>query len=85
MFSVRGFDINGLFVAAGSFFADGKGNISTGLTDINNTTTSSLSQTFSGTYSIGQDGLGFMIFNMTGWRQSHVRVVNDGERECEHH
>jgi hypothetical protein len=65
VFSVRGFDANGLFVAAGSFFADGNGNISTGLTDTNNTTTSSLSQTFSGTYSIGQAGLGFMMLNMT--------------------
>ncbi len=64
-FSVRGFDPNGLFVAAGSFVADGQGNISSGITDINNTVTSLLSQTFNGTYSIGQDGLGFMTFNMT--------------------
>jgi hypothetical protein len=68
-FSVRGFDANGpqlpLFVAAGSFVADGQGNISSGILDINNTTTSSLSQTFTGTYFIGQDGLGFMILQMT--------------------
>ena len=37
-FSVRGFDQNGLFVAAGSFFADGNGNISSGIMDINDTT-----------------------------------------------
>ncbi len=66
VFSVRGFDLNGLFVAAGSFVADGQGNISSGITDINNTAISLLSQTFNGTYSIGQDGLGFMTFNMTG-------------------
>ena len=48
-----------------AFSADGNGNISSGITDINNTTTLSLSQTFSGTYSIGQDGLGFMMLNMT--------------------
>jgi hypothetical protein len=79
-FSVRGFDTNGLFVAAGSFFADGKGNISTGLTDINNTTTSLLSQTFSGTYSIGQDGLGFMIFNLTagGTRTFALSMMANG-------
>ena len=39
-FSVRGFDANGLFVAAGSFFADGNGNITAGLMDINNTAAS---------------------------------------------
>jgi hypothetical protein len=64
-FSVRGFDPNGLFVAAGSFVADGNGKISGGIADINNTTMSSLSQTFVGTYFIGQDGLGFMFLNMT--------------------
>jgi hypothetical protein len=80
VFSVRGFDANGLFVAAGSFSADGNGNIKTGLTDINNTTTSLLSQTFSGTYSIGQDGLGFMIFNMTagGTRTFALSVMANG-------
>ncbi len=69
-FSVRGFDANGpqlpLFVAAGSFVADGKGNISSGITDENTTTASLLNQSFIGTYSIDQVGLGFMTFNMTG-------------------
>jgi Putative Ig domain len=64
-FSVRGFDPDGLFVAAGSFVADGQGNISSGITDINNTTTSLLSQTFTGVYFIGQDGLGTLTLNMT--------------------
>jgi hypothetical protein len=64
-FSVRGFDPSGLFVAAGSFAADGNGNISGGTMDINDTTGSfPVNQTFSGTYSIGQDGLGFMTFNI---------------------
>ena len=64
-FSVRGFDPSGLFVAAGSFAADGQGNISAGTMDINDTTGSfPVNQTFSGTYSIGTDGLGFVIFNI---------------------
>ena len=64
-FSVRGFDPSGLFVAAGSFAADGNGNISGGTMDINDTTGSfPVNQTFSGTYSVGQDGLGFMTFNI---------------------
>jgi hypothetical protein len=68
-FSVRGSVGNGtqlpIFVAAGSFVADGKGNISSGIMDINDTTTPLLSQTFTGTYSIGTNGLGFMNLNMT--------------------
>jgi hypothetical protein len=63
-FSVRGFDPNGLFVAAGSFVADGNGNIASGLMDTNDTATLLLSQSFSGTYSVGQNGLGTMTFNM---------------------
>ncbi|MGA9968552.1 MAG: hypothetical protein WBQ10_25360, partial [Terriglobales bacterium] len=64
-FSVRGFDPSGLFVAAGSFAADGQGNISAGTMDINDTTGSfPVNQTFSGTYSIGTNGLGFMTFNI---------------------
>jgi hypothetical protein len=64
-FSVRGFDASGLFVAAGSFVADGQGNISSGMMDINDTTGSfPVSQTFSGTYSVGTTGLGFMTFNI---------------------
>lgn len=64
-FSVRGFDASGLFVAAGSFLADGSGNISSGMMDTNDPANSLTNQTFSGTYSIGRDGLGFMTFNIT--------------------
>jgi hypothetical protein len=68
-FSVRGFDPNGpqlpVFVAAGSFLADGNGNISSGIMDLNNTVMPA-NQTFSGTYSIGQNGLGYMTFNIAG-------------------
>ena len=64
-FSVRGFDPSGLFVAAGSFMADGQGDISGGIMDINDTTGSfPVNQTFSGTYSIGTNGLGTMTFNI---------------------
>jgi hypothetical protein len=68
-FMVRGSEGNGtqlpIFVAAGSFVADGQGNISSGILDINNTTTPLLSQAFGGTYSIGGNGLGFMNLSMT--------------------
>jgi Putative Ig domain len=64
-FSVRGFDANGLFVATGSFLADGNGNLSGGVMDVNETGGLPLNETFNGTYSVGQDGLGFMTFDIT--------------------
>lgn len=63
-FSVRGSDPSGLFVAAGSFSADGNGNISAGVMDTNNTVAPA-NETFTGTYSIGDNGLGTMTFNIT--------------------
>ena len=69
-FSVRGFDPNGLFVAAGSFVADGNGNIGSGIMDINNTTNLPVNESFSGTYSIGQNGLGTMTFNLSSGGES---------------
>jgi Putative Ig domain len=65
-FSVRGFDPNGLFVAAGSFVADGAGNISAGVMDINDTGSAPSNPTFTGTYSIDQNGLGQLSFNVSG-------------------
>jgi hypothetical protein len=71
-FSVQGFDANGLYVAAGSFFADGNGNISTGIMDENNTAPGGLpiNETFNGTYSIDNNGLGIVTFNITGGKSS---------------
>jgi len=65
-FSVRGFDASGLFVAAGSFMADGAGNISAGVMDINDTGSGPVNPTFTGTYSIGGNDLGYMMLNVSG-------------------
>jgi hypothetical protein len=65
-FSVRGFDPNGLFVAAGSFTADGAGHISAGLLDTNDTVSVTANQTFAGTYGIDSTGLGTLTINLTG-------------------
>jgi hypothetical protein len=64
-FSVRGFDQNGLFVAAGSFIADGMGSISSGIMDTNDTMNPSLNQSFSGTYSINQNGFGTLVLTLS--------------------
>ena len=78
-FTVRGFDPNGLFVAAGSFFADGNGNVLSGLIDVNNTASYPANQTYTGTYSIGQDGLGFMTFNTSpGSRTFALSMMANG-------
>lgn len=82
-FSVRGFDTNGLFVAAGSFLADGKGNISSGIMDTNTTKSLLPDQTFIGTYSIFQNGLGSMTFNITtvgtGSRSFALSMMANGD------
>ena len=65
-FSVRGFDPNGLFVAAGSFTADGGGHISGGLLDTNNTVGVTTGLSFTGTYGIDPTGLGTLTINLTG-------------------
>ena len=65
-FSVRGFDANGLFVAAGDFFSDGKGNIPSGIMDLNQTVGSPTNPSFTGTYYVGQSGLGYMTLNISG-------------------
>jgi len=76
-FLVSGFNSNlpplSPFVAAGSFTADGMGNISSGVMDTNDTASPTLNQSFSGTYSIGQNGLGFMTLNTT---PTHVFVLS---------
>src|SRR5260370_3722074 len=62
-FSFHGTDLNSgnLLVAAGSFQADGQGNLINGLEDLVTSSfppTISSGQTFSGTYSVGPDGRG---------------------------
>ncbi len=78
-FSVRGFDSNGLFVAAGTFVADGYGNISGGLMDLNDPASLQLSQAFTGTYSISTSGLGTMTLNLnSGNRTFALALTADG-------
>jgi hypothetical protein len=63
-FSMSGNNGSGHFFRAGSFVADGAGNLNSILEDTNNTsgaTTSPISTT--GTYTVGADGRGTMLFN----------------------
>jgi len=65
-FQVSGFDPAGLFLAAGSFAADGNGNITGGIMDTNDPTSAQTNLSFTGTYSIGANNLGILCFNPSG-------------------
>ena len=63
-FRFSGFNATGSVVAAGSFLADGTGKITGGVEDVNTTTTHDVNQTFTGTYTLGADYRGTLVFSM---------------------
>jgi len=78
-FLVSGFDGSNRFVAAGSFTADGNGNISNGVMDSNEYGSApQLQQTFTGTYLIGTNGLGTLSFTTSPARSFSVSMMADG-------
>jgi hypothetical protein len=74
-FLVSGFSPNGHFVAAGSFVADGAGNISSGIIDTNDPAGLQLAQGFTGSYAIGTSNLGTMVL---GTRSFALSVMASG-------
>ena len=62
-FQFTGFDSNGVYQAAGSLTADGAGNISTGLEDVNNAGGPATSVPFTGTYIVGGDNRGVLTLS----------------------
>ena len=65
-FSFSGYNNGTPVFAGGRFTADGSGNISNGLLDMNTAgSPAATSVAFTGTYSITADGLGTMTFNPT--------------------
>jgi hypothetical protein len=77
-FLVSGFSPNGHFVAAGSFFADGAGNISNGVMDTNDPASLQLAQLFSGSYAIGTNNLGTMALGTVPARSFALSVMGNG-------
>jgi hypothetical protein len=61
-FQFQGFNASGSVAVAGSFTADGLGNISNGVEDFNSTSGAPTTQTFTGTYTLGSDNTGTMTF-----------------------
>jgi len=59
-FQVDGQSSSSPLLEAGSFTADGKGNLTTGLEDVNGPSGVSLALSFTGTYTVGTDGRGVL-------------------------
>jgi hypothetical protein len=66
-FSFQGSDANGPLAVVGSFTADGAGNLTNGLLDVNQVTAVTASEAFTGTYAIYADNRGnFTLKNSPG-------------------
>lgn len=67
-FEFSGFNASGAVAIAGSFTADGLGNLTAGVEDFNSTASNSYkNQTFTGTYTLGNDDRGMLTFaSLTG-------------------
>ncbi len=64
-FVVTGVDANGFYAAAGSITSDGNGNITGGEEDFSDVLISSVGDSVLGTYTIGSDGRGQIILNVS--------------------
>jgi len=62
-FLFTGFDSSGVYQEAGSFTADGKGNLKSGLEDVNDTAGPSSDLAIAGTYQMGSDNRGVLTIN----------------------
>jgi hypothetical protein len=71
-------------VEAGSFQADGKGNVTGGTEDVNGSAGVFTSVAFSGTYTVGQDGRGSLVITPSGSsglsKSTFALVLISGER-----
>jgi hypothetical protein len=64
-FLFTGFDAGGSMAMAGSFIADGAGGLNSGLQDVNRMSGVTMSQAFTGTYTVGPDNRGSMTLTAT--------------------
>jgi len=65
-FLFQGAEADSLMAIAGSFVADGNGNLTNGISDTNATSGLLINQSFTGTYSVGSDNRGTMIITQVG-------------------
>ena len=77
-FSYTGSDGGGFLAAAGSFQADGAGNITSGTQDINSASGVTTNVAFTGTYAVRADGRGSITLNSTAGTSSLDFVIVAG-------
>lgn len=75
-FEFSGFNAKGAVVGAGSFTADGQGNIKNGVEDVNTIGSGPATYTFTGTYTIGADGRGQLLFNTPAGSSTYAFAVD---------
>jgi hypothetical protein len=75
-FLFRGTDRNGLYEAAGSFSADGQGNITAGVEDVNRVSGPVSNAAFSGTYSVKGDNRGTLVITRSQGTYSYAFALN---------
>lgn len=74
-FQFSGFNASGPVVAAGSFHADGAGNISAGVEDVT-TSAAHNNQTFTGAYTIGSDNRGILTFSSLAGSPTYAFAID---------
>lgn len=73
-FTFSGRNSQGFLAAAGSFQADGKGNVTNGVEDINSAA-GVTNVPFTGTYTVGQDGRGSLVLSGSGLGTQTFQMV----------
>ncbi len=74
-FEFSGFNSSGALVAGGSFHADGAGNITAGVEDVT-TTAAHSNQTFTGTYTLGSDNRGTLVFSSLAGSATYALAID---------
>jgi hypothetical protein len=75
-FLFSGFNATGESIAAGSFTADGSGGIKNGVEDVNSTTGPPVNRTFTGTYTLGNDGRGVLTFSSIAGSPTYAFAID---------
>lgn len=75
-FLFRGTDTNGLYEAAGSFSADGQGNITAGVEDVNRVLGPVSNVAFSGTYSVKGDNRATLVITSSQGTYTYAFALN---------
>ena len=75
-FEFSGFNATGAVVVAGSFTADGVGAISNGVEDVNSIQGPPKNQTFTGTFTIGPDNRGQIVFSSLAGTPTYAFAID---------